>query len=265
MPDDWSVGRGKPADDGSEPGGFGHAHGIGEGGHRVDRRTERHSCAVRSEELLGLFDQPERRRFTLVAGRAPADHPVATEHRARRVGMYVTEGSQREPQLEPGTLPLEPSHVVTEALGHESLAVSGRRERNHRVGMQVVDMVEVDERVQRGVDRGHRTTITETARRVRRHDVVLVRSRSMPLLERVDPVEHEEGEPRLGEGSEVSPEPFTASTRVGTPVTGSSDVSLADVLPPAKFVTRLSAPRRWERASSSSRVGSTTSGMFASL
>ena len=52
------------------------------------------------------------------------------------------------------------------------------------------------------------------------------------------------------------PEPFTASTRVGDPVIGSASVSLADVFPPAKFVTRLSDPRRWERASSSPRARS---------
>ena len=48
------------------------------------------------------------------------------------------------------------------------------------------------------------------------------------------------------------PEPLTQSTGVGLPVNGSSCVSLAEVLPPPKLVTRLSAPSRFERYSSSS-------------
>src|ERR1700722_5638386 len=48
------------------------------------------------------------------------------------------------------------------------------------------------------------------------------------------------------------PEPLTQSTRVGLPVNGSGWVSLAEVLPPPKLVTRLSAPSRLERYSSSS-------------
>src|SRR5580704_17492964 len=48
------------------------------------------------------------------------------------------------------------------------------------------------------------------------------------------------------------PEPLTQSTAVGLPVNGSGCVSLAEVLPPPKLVTRLSAPSRFVRYSSSS-------------
>ena len=77
--------------------------------------------------------------------------------------MRGPEVAQREAELEPGSHPGEPPHVVTEALGHEPLAVGGGRERDHRVGMQVVDVVEVDERVQWRVDRRHRATVAESA------------------------------------------------------------------------------------------------------
>ena len=66
------------------------------------------------------------------------------------------------------------------------------------------------------------------------------------------------------------PDPLTASTRVGTPVIGSSRVTFADVLPPAKLVTRLSAPSRLDRARRAAMVGSspkraTSSATFDSL
>ena len=43
------------------------------------------------------------------------------------------------------------------------------------------------------------------------------------------------------------PEPFTHSTRVASPVSGSFTVILEDVLPPPVFVMRASAPRMFER------------------
>src|ERR1700721_2463270 len=48
------------------------------------------------------------------------------------------------------------------------------------------------------------------------------------------------------------PDPFTQSTRTGRPVSGSSPSSLADVLPPPKFVTVRSAPNKVERYSNNS-------------
>src|ERR1700746_2388850 len=48
------------------------------------------------------------------------------------------------------------------------------------------------------------------------------------------------------------PEPLTQSTGVALPVNGSGCVSFAEVLPPPKLVTRLSAPSRFERYSNSS-------------
>src|SRR4051812_35964721 len=43
------------------------------------------------------------------------------------------------------------------------------------------------------------------------------------------------------------PEPFTHSTRVVSPVSGSLTEILADVLPPPVFVMRASAPRMFDR------------------
>src|SRR5260221_12241814 len=43
------------------------------------------------------------------------------------------------------------------------------------------------------------------------------------------------------------PLPFTASTRTGSPVSGSGSVNFELVLPPPKLVMRRSAPRRFDR------------------
>src|SRR5882757_5746550 len=48
------------------------------------------------------------------------------------------------------------------------------------------------------------------------------------------------------------PDPFTQSTRTGRPVSGSRPSSLAEVLPPPKFVTVRSAPSKLERYSNNS-------------
>ena len=233
------------------------ARGVGERAIVVDRRSERVSRdRVSREELLGLLDQLERRGLALVARRAPADHAVAAEHRHRRASDACRAKSrEREPELEPGAPPGEPPHVVAEALGHEPLTVGGGRQRDHRVGMEVVDVVDVDERVQRRVDRRHRATVAEPARGVaRRRCRPRARPQSCSRSSARTRSRSSRARPASVSVPRSPPEPFTASTRVGAPVTGSASVTLADVFPPAKFVTRLSAPSRWERASSSSKA-----------
>ena len=74
--------------------------------------------------------------------------------------------------------------------------------------MEVVDVVDVDERVQGRVDRGHRATVAEPARGVRSHDVVLVQAGIVQSLERSHPVEHEEGDPGLRERAEIAARPL---------------------------------------------------------
>ena len=203
--DERPVGRGESPHDRSEPRGLGHAHGVGERRHRVDRQSERvtpchgvpRNCSACSISRIDVASHS-----SLVAPQQIMPWPPSTAPTAS--GCVSREVAEREPELETGALPGEPPHLVAEALGDEPLAVGGRRERDHRVGMEVVDVVDVDERVQRRVDRRHRATVAEPARGVRRHDVVLVRTRSVQPLERADPVEHEQGEPGLGERAEVA-------------------------------------------------------------
>ena len=167
--------------------------------------------------------------------------------------LEVAEG---EPELEARPAPGQPADLGAVALGDERFAAVGGGQGDHRVGVEVVDVV---------VGRRRRATACRsTAPRRRRRtgilvvadDVVLVRARVVHSLEGAHPVEHEEGDPGDGERAEVATGALHREHRVGAPVIGSASVSLADVFPPAKFVTRLSAPRRWERASRATIVGS---------
>ena len=164
------------------------------------------------EERLGTRDQLERRGLALLAGVAPADHAVPAEHCAARVGDAALEVAEREPELEARAPPGQPADVVAVALGDERLAVVGGGERDHRVGMEMVDVVLGDEGVQRRVDRRHRAAVAEAAVRVEADDVVLVHARGVHALERAHPVEHEEGEPGTVSVPRSPPEPLTAST-----------------------------------------------------
>ena len=123
--------------------------------------------------------------------------------------------------------------------------------------MEVVDVVLGDEGVQRRVDRRHGAAVTEPAVLVVADDVVLVDPGGMNGLEGPDPIEIEEGQPGCGHRPEIAARALDRQDPCrGTPVIGSARVTLADVLPPAKLVTRLSAPRRLDRASEATIVAS---------
>ena len=91
----------------------------------------------------------------------------------------------------------------------------------------------VDERMQRRVDRRNRAALAELAVGVHVDDVVLVDPARMNPFERQDEIEIEQRQPPYVNVPRSPPEPLTASTRRSSPVIGSGNVSLADVLPPA--------------------------------
>ncbi len=78
------------------------------------------------------------------------------------------------PSSKPGSLPRQPADVGAVALGDERFAALGGGEGDHRIGMEVVDVILGDEGVQRGVDRRHGATVAEPAVLVVGDDVVLV-------------------------------------------------------------------------------------------
>ena len=129
---------------------------------------------------------------------------MTPEDNTARRRVCGDEVAQSQSEVEPRTLPVEPSDVVAVALLDEALAVVGGRQRDHRVGMGVVDVWRVEERVQRRVDRRRRATDAESARLVVRHEVVLRHARSRKAFERAEPGEVEASEAVGGEGAEIA-------------------------------------------------------------
>ena len=124
----------------------------------ANARPERFRTSVIGEEPLGALDELQRRRLALVAQRGPADETMATEHQAAHAGMRVDVCGDGETQLEPRPSPVEPAHVGAVALPHEAFSVGGGREGDDGIGMGVVDVVGVEQRMKWCVDRRRRTT-----------------------------------------------------------------------------------------------------------
>ena len=94
-----------------------------------------------------------------------AAHDEASERRA-----VSRQTRDREPEVEAGTLPRDPSELAAEDLTRQPLALSCRRNGNDGVGMHVIDMAVRAERMERRVDaRGARVQIERAVRKVRRH------------------------------------------------------------------------------------------------
>ena len=110
--------------------------------------------------------------------------------------------------------------------------------------------------MQRRVDRRHRAARAE-ARVVEQGDhVVLPRRAPRRRAPSRAAVRGRQGRAQSAVSVPRSPpDPFTASTVRASPVIGSSRSTLADVLPPPKFVTRGSAPSRRDRSTSATISG----------
>ena len=113
-----------------------------------------------------------------------------------------------ESEIEARTTPVEPAHVVAVAVAHEALTVGRGRQRDHCVGMGVVDVVGVEQRVEWRVDRRGRATDTEAACVVVHNESILVRTLVAKTLERPDPVEVERGKAVGGQAAEIASRAF---------------------------------------------------------
>jgi hypothetical protein len=106
-------------------------------------------------------------------------------------------------EVEAGPLPREPANLAAEDLLREPLGVLRGGDRDHRVGVHVVDVRLRDERVQRRVDRGGARVEAEGAVRQVPHHLVLVVEPAVETLQRLQLVEVERREAVLLHGPEV--------------------------------------------------------------
>ena len=127
----------------------------------------------------------------------PRIAPMASGFAAPDLGHVETE-------LEPRAPPADPGDPVAEAASGQRLAIGGGRERDAGVGMQVVDMVGLDEPVHGGVDRRRRAAPTMKAEVERGDHLVLAIDPRVDVDQATQTIEAQDREACLGQRAEVA-------------------------------------------------------------
>jgi hypothetical protein len=108
---------------------------------------------------------------------------VAAEHDAHVLRVRAAQGAELEPEVETRPLPGEPADPAGPDLARQPLAVARRGDRDHRVGVHVIDVRVRYEGVQRRVDARRARIQREGAVREERHHLVLVLAPAVAPLE----------------------------------------------------------------------------------
>ena len=177
---------------------------------------------------------------------------MAAENHADRLRVRAMNGHDVETELESRAPPRHPDDPVTEALLGQGLAIGGRRQGDAGVRVEVVHVGRLDQPVHGGVDRRRRTATSVEAVVERVDHLVLPLDARIDIDESPQPVEAQDRETLRGQRAEVSTGSLHPQQLDRVVVTGSTTSPFAEVLPPAKLVLRGSAPRRFDRATSSS-------------
>ena len=217
------VGRDQPADERQDGRGPGVAVGLGQGLVARQRRPERLRPAVLRDEPLGGADDLERPCLALVRGVAPGRDAVPAEDHPDRPRVGPADGRDVQAQLEAGPSPVDPRDPVAEAAPGERLTVGGRRQRDPRVRVEVVDVAGLDQPVHRGVDRRRGAAPAVEAEVEGGDHLVLALDARVDVDERAQAVEAQDGETGLGQGAEVAPgalDPQELDRRAGDRVDG---------------------------------------------
>ena len=156
-----------------------------------------------------------------------------------RSGCAATRSRRRRPRSKPGRCQSSQPSRPPKASATRSRPVGGGREGDQRVGMEMVDVRGREKSVQRRVDRRHRAARPEAGVVEQGDHVVLVVEALVDALHRAQPLEVDQREPRRPSACRGRRRSPSRRARVAArPVIGSSSSTLAEVLPPPKFVTR---------------------------
>ena len=166
--------------------------------------AERLGLAALGEEALRRPDDLQRVGLALLAGLAPGGDAVAAEDAADRLRVLLRDRGDVQAELEARPAPRHPDDAVAEALAGQLLAVGRRRQRDARVGVQVVDVRGPDQPVHRGVDRRRGAAAAVQAEVERGDHLVLALDARVDVDQRAEPVQPQHGQARLGEGAEVA-------------------------------------------------------------
>src|ERR1700691_605368 len=124
-------------------------------GQRLDARpAEGCSLRLRAEPSGGLVDYLQRDSIAFLRGRRPGEQPVPAEHHALHVWIGFSHRAELESEVKARPLRWQKAAVDTVKLLGQSLSDFARRDRNDRVGMNVIDMRVRNEAVQLCVNRG---------------------------------------------------------------------------------------------------------------
>ena len=177
--------------------------GLGQRGTaRVDRSERlvdgplRHVCGR-------LADDPQASFLDLLARRPPRGQPVTAEDGADDP-LLAGQLPHRPAQLPARPLPRHPRHRAAPDLLDQLLAVGGAGQGDDAVGMQVVDVRVLDQRVHRGVDRRGGTAGPVAAVGEQPDHLVLVLDAAVDPVQAHQPVSLEHRETLGGEGAEVA-------------------------------------------------------------
>ena len=138
MPDLALAGRNALADGGQEP-----SRDVApfRPRQRLEARPpERNATRVRPEPLGGLVDHRQRRLVTILRGRPPGEEAVAAEHDALVMGIRLGHCAKLQAKVEPRPLPRQKAELAAINLMRERFGVFARRDRDDRVGVNVIDM-----------------------------------------------------------------------------------------------------------------------------
>ena len=150
------------------------------------------------DELAHLIDRLQAVRVALVLRGAPREQSVAAEQDAVASGVLHDGAAEHHAQLEARTLPRHPDDapaVSRVQLVEFSAAVGARRQGNRPVRVQMIDVVERQERVQRRIDRRGDAILAEGAERIERDHLVFVRFAPVARDQLFELVQIQHGEP----------------------------------------------------------------------
>ena len=198
------VGRRQAAQRRRQGGGAGASLGLRERLEPRHDRAERLGPPAVGDERLGGADDLQRVRLALVARRPPRGDAVAAEDAPDGRRVVALHGGDVETELEPRTPPGHPHDAVAEALLGQRLAVGGGGEGDAGVGVEVVDVVELDQAVHRRVDRRRGTAASVQAVVERLDHLVFALDARVHADQRTQSVEAQHGEPGRREGAEIA-------------------------------------------------------------
>ncbi len=199
------VGRGETADRRGEGRGLGPALRLGQRREPVADPAERLGRTALVDVRLCRVDDPQAVLLSLLRRVTPRGDAVTAEDRADRLRVRRLDRRDVQTQLEAGTTPRHPHHLVAEDLRRQFLAVGGGGDRDPGIGVQVVDVRGIHESVHRGVDRGGSPALAVQAVVERGDHLVLPLDARVDVDERAHAVQPQHREPLLGQGAQVAP------------------------------------------------------------